>query len=67
MAEKDYPMIRVSALANKRADEIVRAFKAKGIDDKLYNHIFTGRRKPSKEVLEQLVDFFDDQRSITRR
>lgn len=33
-----------------------------GIDDKLYNHIFTGRRKPSKEVLMHLVEFFDDQR-----
>jgi transcriptional regulator with XRE-family HTH domain len=33
-----------------------------GVDDKLYNHIFTGRRKPSKETLERLVSFFDDQR-----
>jgi len=33
-----------------------------GIDDKLYNHIFTGRRKPSIKVLKHLVAFFDDQR-----
>ena len=33
-----------------------------GIDDKNFNHIFTGRRRPSKAVLEHLVDFFDDQR-----
>ena len=31
MAERDYPIIRISALANKRAAEIVRAFRAQGI------------------------------------
>lgn len=33
-----------------------------GIDDKNYNHIYTGRRKPSKKMLMHLVSFFGDMR-----
>jgi transcriptional regulator with XRE-family HTH domain len=33
-----------------------------GIDDKNYNHIFTGRRKPSRKMLDHLAKFFDDMR-----
>jgi len=31
MAQSDYPIIRISALANRRAEEIVKALKARGI------------------------------------
>ena len=33
-----------------------------GIDDKNYNHIYTGRRKPSKKMLVYFAQFFDDMR-----
>lgn len=32
MAQNDYPIIRITKLANKRADEIVKAFRAQGIE-----------------------------------
>lgn len=32
MAQKDFPIIRISALANKRANELVEAFRAQGIE-----------------------------------
>jgi transcriptional regulator with XRE-family HTH domain len=33
-----------------------------GIDDKLYNHIYRGRKKAGKNVIKQLADFFNDLR-----
>lgn len=33
-----------------------------GLDDKLYNHIYRGRRKAGKKVIKFLAEFFDDLR-----
>jgi transcriptional regulator with XRE-family HTH domain len=67
---EDYPKIGDLLLEHRQRYEqqIRRSVSQKefaeyiGIDDKLYNHIYTGRRKPSAEVLKKLAVFFDDMR-----
>jgi len=52
----EYEMKLRRAVSQREFAEYIR------IDDKNYNHIFTGRRKPSPANLKLLVDFFDDPR-----
>ncbi len=47
---------------NRRA--ITQKYFAKyiGIDETLYNHIYKGRRKPNRQIVAHLAEFFDDLR-----